>query len=118
MLDPSTQSQSQSQKPLSKSNGADTDPPTGSNERKFMLEDFSQDAINRGQVEINYLLTGVNGHVGDALREVRNAFWQMAQRRPVDFDALDKAIDEVYEANKKVAGPFPPGCDLDLVREK
>ena len=111
MSDPSIQSQSQSQKSLlSKVNGEDTDPPTDSKDRKYKLEDFSQNAINRGQVQINYFLTGVNEHVVDALRQVRRAFWQMSQHRPVDFDALERAIDEVEEANDKVAGPYPPGC--------
>jgi hypothetical protein len=79
--------------------------PPISTDRKYKLEDFSQQAINRGQVEINFLLTVVNGRVDDALKQLRNAVWQLAHCGQVDFNTLDKAI-----ANQKVAGPYPPGC--------
>jgi hypothetical protein len=105
-----TQSQSQTLNPISRGNGqVSTQPPT-STDRKYKLEDFSQQAINRGQVEINFLLTVVNGKIDDALKQLRNAVWQLAHCRQVDFNALDKAIAAVHEANQKVAGPYPPGC--------
>ena len=103
-----TQSQSQTLNDLSRGNGqVNTQPPTTT---KYVLEDFSQQAINRGQVEINYLLTIVNARIADALREFKTAVWQLGHCGQVDFNALEKAIKAVDDANKKVAGPFPPGC--------
>jgi hypothetical protein len=85
-------------------------------QREYKLEDFSQDAINRGQVEINYLLTVTNATIYDALKQFRNEMAKVAKGGQVNFEALDKAIGEVSEANQKVAGPFPPGCDNTKVR--
>jgi hypothetical protein len=105
-----TQSQSQSLNPISRGNGQVSNQPPISTDKKYKLEDFSQQAINRGQVEINFLLTVVNGRVDDALKQLRNAVWQLAHCGQVDFNTLDKAIAAVREANQKVAGPYPPGC--------
>jgi hypothetical protein len=96
-------------------NGIDYEAETDSAERKFKLEDFSQDAINRGQVEINFLLTVVNARVDEALSQLRKAVAKLQKGGQVDFKALDKAIAEVSKANQKVAGPFPPGCDLGRI---
>jgi hypothetical protein len=104
-----TQSQSQTLNPISRGNGQVSTPPI-STDRKYKLEDFSQQAINRGQVEINFYLTVVNGRIDDALKQLRNAVWQLAHCGQVDFNTLDKAITAVREANQKVAGPYPPGC--------
>lgn len=102
-------------KPLpSKSNGADETPVNRSN-KKYYLEDFSQQAINRGQVEINFLLTVVNEKISAALKEFEAAAHKLANDEKVDFRALKEAIDAVHEANQKVAGPFPPGCDTHKV---
>jgi hypothetical protein len=106
-----TQSQSQVLNAIPRGNGQVNTQPSTSTEKKYKLEDFSQQAINRGQVEINFLLTIVNGRIDDALRQLRNAVWQLAHCGQVDFNALDKAIAAVREANSKVAGPYPPGCD-------
>jgi hypothetical protein len=94
----------------SPANGLDDEAQPDSTERKYELEDFSQQAINRGQVEINYLLTVVNAKTDEALKQLRKAVAKLAKGGQVDFKALDKAIGEVYKANQKVAGPFPPGC--------
>lgn len=104
-----SQSQSQSLNPIPRGNGQVSTPPI-STDKKYKLEDFSQQAINHGQVEINGLLTGVNGRIYDALKQLRNAVWQLAHCGQVDFNTLDKAIAAVREANQKVAGPYPPGC--------
>ena len=92
-------------------NGIDYEAESDSGDREFTLEDFSQDAINRGQVEINFLLTVVNARVDEALGQLRKAVAKLQKGGQVDFKALDKAIAEVSKANQKVAGPFPPGCD-------
>lgn len=102
--------QSQPPKAPNSGNGLEeeTQPPT--EERKYKLEDFSQQAINSGQVEINYLLTVVNSKIVDALGQFKTAVEQLANQGQVDSNALTKAISDVHEANIKVAGPFPPGC--------
>ena len=100
--------QSQTLNAIPRGNGqVNTQIPT---ERKYKLEDFSQQAINKGQVDINYLLTIVNARIADALGEFKTAVWQLANCGQVNFNALEKAIAAVDEANKKVAGPYPPGC--------
>lgn len=91
-------------------NGLDDEAQPEPAERKFKLEDFSQDALWRGQVEINFLLTVVNARIDEALQQLRKAVAKLAKGGQVDFKALDKAIAEVSKANQKVAGPFPPGC--------
>lgn len=112
MLNPSTHSG----KPLpSKSNGAEDETPVNHSNKKYYVEDFSQQAINRGQVEINFLLTVVNEKISTALKELEAAVHKLAKDEKVDFTALKEAIDAVHEANQKVAGPFPPGCDTTRV---
>ena len=95
----------------SESNGgakleSQSDPP----ERKYVLEDFSQQAINRGQVEINSYLQETNEKIIDALKQLKTAVEKLSSHGAVDLKALEDAITKVDDANKKVAGPFPPGC--------
>lgn len=104
--------ESQALNAIPRGNGHVSTQPQTSTQRKYKLDEFSQQAINHGQVEINFLLTVVNGRIDDALKQLRNAVWQLAHCGQVDFNALDKAISAVREANSKVAGPYPPGCDL------
>jgi hypothetical protein len=94
----------------SSDNGLDEEAQTDSAEREYKLEDFSQIALWRGQVDINFLLTVVNAKTDEALQQLRKAVAKLAKGGQVDFKALDKAIGEVSKANQKVAGPFPPGC--------
>ena len=110
----STDPQSQ-QSHNSESNGGaklekQSDPPENPTGRKYVLEDFSQQAINRGQVEINYYLQETNEKTIDALRQFKNAVEKLSTHGPVDLKKLEDAIKKVDDANKKVAGPFPPGC--------
>ena len=79
-------------------------------QRKYTLEDFSQQAINHGQQEINYLITEAGEKVVYAFREVSILISRLATHGDVDVSALDAAIDEVEQAVKNIAGPFPPGC--------
>lgn len=78
--------------------------------RTYELEDFSQQAINRGQQEINYLITVADEKIVEALKQLSNAVAKLAACGQVDLKALDHAINEVSEATKDIAGPFPPGC--------
>lgn len=75
---------------------------------QYVLEDFSQQKINRGQQKINYLIKDVDEKIVVALRELRFVIAKLDDK--VDLRLLDKAIDDVAAATNKVAGPFPPGC--------
>ena len=112
MLDQTT-TQSPSQNNPSRSNGlAEATQPTpvyAKNKKDYVLEDFRQQAINRGQQQINYLITKVDEKIVEALKEVSYAIAKLAGR-DIDLKALDNAINQVSEATKKIAGPFPPGC--------
>jgi hypothetical protein len=77
--------------------------------RKYKLEDFSQQAINRGQQEINYLITETGEKIVVALNELRLVVTRLAAPG-YNWSALDKAIDDVAAANLRIAGQFPPGC--------
>lgn len=107
-------SQPQSPKnPIPGSNGVDNETqPTQSNypPSKYVLEDFSQDAINRGQQQINYLITVVDEKIVVALKELSTVVARLAGPGQVNWCALDDAIKEVSKATKEVASIFPPGC--------
>jgi hypothetical protein len=75
----------------------------------YDLEDFSQNRINLGQQKINYLVTEVDERIVDALKELSYALAKLAGEK-VDLRPVDRAIEEVSAATKKVAGEFPPGC--------
>jgi hypothetical protein len=109
MLDQITHSPSENN-PVSRSNGlADTTQTTTYSKREYVLEDFSQQAINRGQQKINYLITVVDEKIVEALKELSYAVAKLAGR-DIDLKALDNAINQVSAATKEIAGPFPPGC--------
>ena len=97
--------------PVSRSNGLAeaNQPPPRYPKRPYVLEDFSQQAINRGQQEINYLITEADEKIVAALKEVSYALAKLGGP-DLDLRALDNAITQVSEATKNVAGPFPPGC--------
>ena len=75
---------------------------------KDNLEDFSQRAINRGQQQINYLITEALEEIVNALKEVRYVVAKCCNGQ--DLGKLEKAIDTVSEATSQVASIFPPGC--------
>ncbi len=96
--------------PIPRSNGLSEETQPTYPQRKYALEDFSQQAINRGQQEINYLITVADEKIVEALKQLSTAVAKLAACGQVDLRALDNAIDEVAEATKDIAGPFPPGC--------
>lgn len=96
--------------PVLRSNGLSKETQTNYPRREYKLEDFSQQAINRGQQEINYLITVADEKIVEALKQLSNAVAKLAACGQVDLKALDHAIQEVSEATKDIAGPFPPGC--------
>ncbi|HXQ35398.1 MAG TPA: hypothetical protein VN843_15375 [Anaerolineales bacterium] len=96
--------------PVSRSNGLAEENQPNYPQRKFALEDFSQHAINRGQQEINYLITVADERIVEALKQLSTAIAKLAACGQVDLSALDNAIEEASEATQNIAGPFPPGC--------
>jgi|KBSMisStandDraft_5_1062788.scaffolds.fasta_scaffold2715834_1 hypothetical protein len=114
MFNPSTQSHSKTPLPP-KSNGVEEETESNPTTPKYFVEDFSQQAINRGQVEINFLLTVVNEKTRIALEQLEAAVEKLANHEKVDLKALKHAISAVHKANQKVAGPFPPGCNPAVV---
>lgn len=96
--------------PVPRSNGLSEETQPNYPRRDYVLEDFSQQAINRGQQEINYLITAADEKIVEALKQLSNAVAKLASCGQVDLRALDQAIEEVSEATKSIAGPFPPGC--------
>lgn len=77
---------------------------------EYALEDFSQQAINRGQQRINYEFTVVNRMLAKALEELRDAIAGTPAGAKIDFEEVDEAIAEVYKATQKIPGYYPPGC--------
>ena len=78
--------------------------------REYVLEDFSQQRINRGQQKINYLITVVDEKIVHALNQVSSALAKIGADGQVNVQPLDDAIKEVSKATKEIAGEFPPGC--------
>jgi hypothetical protein len=106
----STDPQSQKSHSPDSNGGAKLETQSDPPERKYVLEDFSQQAINRGQVEINGYLQETNEQIIDALKQFKTAIEKLSTHAPVDLKVLADAITKVDDAYKKVAGPFPPGC--------
>jgi len=96
--------------PVSRSNGLSEENEPTYPPGKYVLEDFSQSAINRGQQEINYYITVTDEKIVAALKEVSIVVAKLLSKGQVDVRALDEAIEEVSKATKRIAGPFPPGC--------
>ena len=87
---------------------AKTKPPYPS--KRYVLEDFSQQRINRGQQQINYWVVEVHETIIKALNQLKIAVSVGANNGTVDLGPVEAAINEVSEAANKVAGEFPPGC--------
>jgi len=100
--------------PVSRSNGLSEEtqppispPPPGGD---YVLDDFSQSRINRGQQLINYYISTTDEKIVEALKQFSIVVAKLANGGQIDLGPLDKAIEEVSKATKKIAGPFPPGC--------
>lgn len=80
------------------------------NGTRYTLEDFSQQAINRGQQRINYELNAVDRSIAEALKALKDAIAATPAGDRLNFDAFNTALSEVEETTKKIPGIFPPGC--------
>ena len=78
---------------------------------EYAPNDFSQAAINSGQRKINYALTVVDEKIAKALEALRDAIAALPAAHKGDLAEANKAIKEVYEISRQVAGIKPPGCD-------
>src|SRR5262245_34840962 len=65
--------------------------------RKFVLEDFSQQRINRGQQQINYWVVEVHEKLVEALNQLKIAVAVCASNGTVDLGPVEAAINEVSE---------------------
>ena len=79
--------------------------------KPYVLEDFSQQRINRGQQKINYLIVEVNEKIVEALDQLKIAVAVGASDGKVNLGPVEAAIREVSEATERIAGEFPPGCE-------
>ena len=75
----------------------------------WVLEDFSQNRINRGQQQINYLVADADKKIVDALKKLSDAVAKLADGK-IDMGPVNQAIQEVATVSDKIAGEFPPGC--------
>ena len=112
---PNEGTSSQSQNAVIPINGggeiqSDTEEETQLPRKPYVLEDFSQQRINRGQQKINYLIVEVNEKIVEALNQLKIAVAVGASCGKVNLGPVEAAIKEVSEAADKVAGEFPPGC--------
>ena len=111
--------QNLSQTPSDGSNGkhetqpdqeAKTEPPyTHEKGKHWVLEDFSQNRINRGQQRINYLIKDVDDKIVDALKKLSEAVGKLGADEAA-LEPVKQAIEEVSTATNEIAGEFPPGC--------
>ncbi|HEU4508589.1 MAG TPA: hypothetical protein VFR78_10150 [Pyrinomonadaceae bacterium] len=79
--------------------------------REYDPQDFSQQAINRGQRQINFALTVVDEKLARALEVLRDTLAKTPGLARINFDVVDEAISDVYNTSRKVADIKPPGCD-------
>ena len=80
-------------------------------QREYDPQDFSQQAINRGQRQINFALTVVDEKLAKALEALKDAIARTPGLARINLDVVNEAISEVYKTSKKVADIKPPGCD-------
>ncbi len=80
-------------------------------QREYDPQDFSQQAINRGQRQINFALTVVDEKLAKALQALKDAIARTPGLARIDLDVVDEAISDVYNTSNKVADIKPPGCD-------
>ena len=80
-------------------------------QREYDPEDFSQQAINRGQRQINFALTVVDEKLAKALQALKDAIARTPGLARIDLGVVDEAISDVYNTSNKVADIKPPGCD-------
>lgn len=84
---------------------------SASTPQEYDPEDFSQQAINRGQRKINYALTTVDQKLAGALEALKEIIKKTSLEKEIKWETLDKAIADVKKTSYRVADIKPPGCD-------
>ena len=85
-----------------------------SSQLNYIPQDFSQQAINRGQQHINYELTVVNRKIVEALKSLTDAIANLPRSTDIDLAEVDRAISEASEASK---GITPTSADDEITDE-
>jgi hypothetical protein len=78
---------------------------------EYSPEDFSQDAINRGQRKINYALTTVDNQLIKVLEELIKAIAIGLGKDAVNFKLVEALLTKATQISNNVASIKPPGCD-------
>ena len=74
-------------------------------------DDFSQQAINRGQRIINYRITEVEKKLVEALNSLIDAVENIPGCVKEKIEEANNATTAAEERRKKVAEVRPPGCE-------
>lgn len=74
-------------------------------------DDFSQQAINRGQRQINYKFTEVEQKLVEALNSLIDAVENIPGCDKAKIDEASNATAKAEELRAKVAETRPPGCE-------
>ena len=74
-------------------------------------DDFSQQAINRGQRQINYKFTEVEKKLVEALNSLIDAVENIPGCDKAKIDEASNAAAKAEELRAKVAETRPPGCE-------
>jgi hypothetical protein len=79
-------------------------------EKMYKPEDFSQQAINRGQRRINGDLTELGKTLAKTLQALKDAIKKSSIGSEIDCCAIQSDITKAIAISEKVAGYYPPGC--------
>jgi hypothetical protein len=79
-------------------------------EKMYKPEDFSQQAINRGQRRINGDLTELGKTLAKTLQALKDAIKKSSIGSEIDCCAIQNDITKAIAISEKVAGYYPPGC--------
>jgi len=83
----------------------------GGTQTQYNPEDFSQEAINRGQRRINYELAAGGLELANAIDELKKAIVNSSGGNKIDFTQVDKVMAAAKKIANGVADIKPPGCD-------
>jgi len=75
----------------------------------YVLEDFSQQRINRGQQEINKWVSTADKQIVAVLKQLSAAVGKLMTNN-AELVPMNNAITELSVTIDKIAGEFPPGC--------
>lgn len=78
---------------------------------------YTLEEVNKGQAKINYLLVEVDEKTISTLRDIIGIIKEIvtvpaiaSHLKDIDFDKLEKVLDEAEKQGEIVADIIPPGC--------